>query len=121
MASLEERAKAFSKRVYSHQLSDPERRKKYRSFLFGMKALRWITQDGARADFLETYYAYMRHLDDVIDGDTSLPQEYASREEFVKRRIALATPLALPEEDADAALGYCNVLAQKGLKLDFYA
>lgn len=72
--------KDFIKAQY-RKLRTPKRFLKYAPFLLGLSLFKYFdeSKEGLRFKFLESYYAVMRHLDDVADVDALIPTGFTSR------------------------------------------
>jgi hypothetical protein len=104
-------AASMRNEIYQHMLAT--RGDKYRWFLRGLRAFKYISLNPARGTFLESYYTLMRYVDDVVDGDAPLPVEYSSTEEFVDRKIRLTKRHVGPSDASDHMLEYCMALGEK--------
>lgn len=93
------------------------RGQKFRWFLRALRSFRHLA-GRQRGEFLESYYAAMRSIDDVIDGDSPLPRRYATPEEYVSRRISVLSGAEEPCEPVDAMLQYA-LQAGMGFGHDF--
>jgi hypothetical protein len=91
---------------------------KYRWFLRGLRAFKYVSLSHKRGKFLESYYTLMRYVDDIVDGDAPLPPGYASSEEFVRQKILFAKELANPSDAVDHLMLYCFEVGQ-GFGQDF--
>ncbi len=104
-------AKLMRNRVYAHQLST--RGWKYRSFLRWLRVFRYISFMPQRGEFLESYYTLMRYIDDIVDGDTILPEGYSNAADFVLDKIAFSRVLKNPKDEVDYLMLYCYQVANQ--------
>ncbi len=72
-----------------------------------------IADAGKRAELLTTYYVLMRYIDDIVDGDIPLPDGYASRTEYVRKRSSAIERSLQPEDHTDSIFLYCEGLAEQ--------
>lgn len=99
------------KRIYAYMLQT--RGKKYRSFLRYLRFFKFIAFAPYRGAFLESYYVLMRYLDDVVDGDAPLPENYSSAIEYIRDKIAFSMDPSYPKDEADYLMEYCFQLGKK--------
>jgi len=104
-------AKEMRSKIFSHMLLT--RRHKYRSFLRYLHLFKYIAFAPVRGEFLESYYALMRYLDDIIDGDAALPAEYPDETEYISEKIEFLKDQENPKDAADFMIRYCFHLAEK--------
>jgi len=72
-----------------------------------------------RGDLLESYYLLMRHMDDVADGDTPLPEGYESPADYLEAKIRFSETRTEPSDAADYLMLHCFDLASRlGFKID---
>jgi hypothetical protein len=86
---------------------------KYRAFLKYLKIFKYAAFAPARGEFLESYYALMRYIDDVVDGDVSLPENYQNVTEYITDKIGFSMNPVNPKDQIDYLLNYCFELAEK--------
>src|SRR3989344_3708566 len=103
--------KAFREQVYSHMLET--RGPKYTWFLRALQTFKYASVDPMRGAFLEDYYALMRHVDDIVDGDAPLPPTHNSKEEFVSQKIQFARDPQYPSDTIDDMILHCLDLGKK--------
>ena len=116
MSSNEEIAKRFKRKIFSRMTK--MRSRKYWWFLLSLKSFRYFSLSFSKGDLMECYYALMRYIDDIVDGDYPLPKNYSSKESFVKKRLEFLENLDSPSEDVDFVLLYCIELADRlGFKI----
>lgn len=118
---LTERAAVESRRVFANMLEI--RGHKYAGVIRGMQAFKWLTllqtkgnfvEAKQRGDLLLTFYAAMRRVDDVVDGDVQLPTGEKSRTEYVDQRLLFVNGgVKNPTDAADWLLLYSASLAEK--------
>lgn len=103
--------KTIKKDIFSHMLST--RGQKYKWFLRGLKAFKYVSMNPTRGDFLESYYTLMRYVDDIVDGDAQLPERFHSPVEFVEEKIDFAKDTRNPRDSTDYLILHCFDLARK--------
>jgi len=104
-------AKELRSRVFRQMLES--RGWKYRAFLRYLGLFKYLTFDFTRGEFLESYYTLMRYLDDVVDGDITLPAGYTSESEYMLKKIEFAGNPVNPTDEAEWLMKYCLELAGK--------
>jgi hypothetical protein len=104
-------AKKMRSKVFSHMLKS--RGKKYYSFLFYLRFFKYIAFAPLRGKFLESYYTLMRYLDDIVDGDAELPNDYLVESDYIKDKLKFLDNPVNPTDDADFMILYCSSLARK--------
>lgn len=109
--NLEDRAKEFKGKIFEGMLET--RGKKFKTFLTFLKAFKYISLSPTRGEFLQSYYALMRYIDDVVDGDLVLPGNYSDKPEFVLSKMEFALFPNNPKDDVDNLLLYCLRLGEK--------
>jgi phytoene/squalene synthetase len=100
MINLERNYKRVRDRTFTEMIRG-ERRRKYQFFLTGLRSLKYISR--TRGNILESYYVFMRQIDDVADRD--IPHPFP--EEFIERKIEFAKNPAKPLDELDQVLTYC--------------
>lgn len=95
--------------IYRHMLAT--RGWKYKVFLRYLRFFKWAAFAPVRGAFLESYYTLMRYLDDVVDGDASLPEGYQNESEYLLAKIRFAEDPGPPGDDVEALILYCYELA----------
>lgn len=105
------RAKEMRTIVFQHMLST--RGWKYRTFLRYLRLFKYLAFAPVRGEFLESYYTLMRYLDDIVDGDLPLPENYKTAANYISAKIEFSRHLLNPEDEADHLLVYCFDLAKK--------
>jgi hypothetical protein len=98
-------------KVFDHMLKT--RGLKYRSFLWYLRFFKYAAFAQTRGEFLESYYALMRYLDDVVDGDAPLSSGYVNETEYVLEKIYFSKRLLDPRDEVDHLMLYCYKLAEK--------
>lgn len=83
------------------------RRKKYRWFLRAVRSLKYFPTCSSRGHLLEVYYALMRYIDDVVDGDFPLPAGYPNVESYLLQKIAFSANPVIPDDNAELMMLYC--------------
>jgi phytoene/squalene synthetase len=78
-----------------------DRRSKYQYFLMFLRIPKYIIKE--RGNFLESYYVFMREIDDIADRDKILIYP----EKFIERKIEFARNPANPSDELDDVLLYC--------------
>ncbi len=76
----------------------------YGWFLWGIEALKHFPGFKEQGKFLENYYAVMRQIDDVADGDAPLPEGYATGEEYIQRKIEFLDKGGMPKDEVEGLL-----------------
>lgn len=107
----EQQAKEMRSQVFSHMLET--RSWKYRAFLRQLRFFKYLAFAPVRGKFLESYYTLMRYLDDVVDGDVSLPEGYSSESEYINEKIGFSLNPVNPKDKVDYLMMYCFELAEK--------
>ena len=105
-------------KVFRHMLKT--RGWKYRSFLRYLRIFKYIALAPTRGKFLESYYALMRYLDDIVDGDVPLPAGYSNESEYLSEKIKFSKNPVNPKDEADSLMMYCFDLAER-FGEDFHA
>ncbi|MBI1969962.1 squalene/phytoene synthase family protein [Candidatus Woesearchaeota archaeon] len=103
----------IKRQIFEPLLSSPERRRKYQWFLRAIHAFRYLSLSSARGELLESYYAAMRRIDDIVDGDAPMPSTAQSKSEYVEQRMAFVSNPQAPADPADILLLYCFSLAER--------
>jgi len=101
----------MKKEVFSRMLLTRER--KYKWFLRALRAFKYVSMSQTKGTFLESYYALMRYVDDIVDGDSPLPERFQSSVEFVEEKIAFAKHTTNPRDSADYLILHCFELANR--------
>lgn len=107
----EKRIKEIRLKVFDHMLKT--RGLKYRSFLWYLRSFKYLAFAPTRGEFLESYYTLMRYLDDVVDGDVPLPNDYSSETEYLLEKINFSKHPFDPKDEVDYLMLYCFKLAEK--------
>lgn len=107
----EQQAKEMRSQVFSHMLET--RGWKYRAFLRQLRFFKYVAFAPVRGEFLESYYTLMRYLDDVVDGDVSLPEGYSGESEYISEKIKFSQNTINPKDQVDYLMMYCFELAEK--------
>ncbi len=103
--SYEKEARQLRQRVFHHMLQT--RGWKYRAFLRYLRLFKYITFAPDRGLFLECYYTLMRYIDDVVDGDVPLPNQYPDEVAYVQEKIRFSKNPVLPQDEVDHLMVYC--------------
>ena len=107
-------AKVMRKKVFSQMLES--RGWKYRSFLFYLSTFKYFSFSHTRGEFLESYYALMRYLDDIVDGDVPVPEGYLNESDFLTEKISFSNQPFNPKDEVECLMMYCfdlgNLLGQ---------
>jgi hypothetical protein len=109
-------AKEMRSKIFRHMLGT--RGSKYRSFLQYLRLFKYVSFAPKKGKFLESYYALMRYLDDVVDGDIALPDGYLSESGYISEKIRFSQDPVSPKDDLDRLMVYCFDLAS-GFGEDF--
>ena len=104
-------AKEMRSKVFRHMLET--RGWKYRAFLRYLCLFKYIAFAPSRGEFLESYYALMRYLDDVVDGDVALADGYPSESEYLSEKIEFSKNPVNPKDEVDFLILYCFELAER--------
>lgn len=88
------------------------RKRKYSSFLFFLRLFKFVSFAPIRGEFLESYYAMMRLLDDIVDGDASLPPGYANEFDYIQDKIKFAEDPKEAKDNVDKLMIYCFELGR---------
>ena len=115
---LDRQAKNMRSKVFRHMLET--RGWKYRAFLRYLRFFKYAAFARTRGEFLESYYALMRYLDDVVDGDVPLPEGYPNEKDYLSEKIAFSNNPVNPKDEVDYLMLYCFKLAEK-FGEDFHA
>lgn len=114
MDDLEQRIQNFKREIYENMVrTHVENKSNIIWFVRALKSFKYFPGNGIRGEFLDSYYALMRCIDDIVDGDAELPEGYQSSEEFVQRRIAFSQNPQNPVEIIDHLIVYCFGLAKR--------
>lgn len=111
MDDLERIAKEHRERIFHDMVS--KKGNKYRFFLRALRSFRYFSQSNIRGELLESYYALMRYVDDIVDGDSLLPESCKSREEYVEQRIQFASNPNSPADLADYLMLHSFLLTEQ--------
>ncbi len=98
-------------RVFKHMLKT--RGWKYRAFLRYLRFFKYAACAPTRGEFLESYYVLMRFLDDIVDGDASLPEGYINESDYIFEKIKFSKSMINPKDEVDYLILYCFELAEK--------
>ena len=98
-------------RVFSHMLAT--RSWKYRAFLRYLRLFKYLAFAPTRGKFLESYYVLMRYLDDIVDGDAPLPENYQNSVQYISEKIQFARNPSNPVDETDHLLKYCYDLSEE--------
>lgn len=109
--NLDRHAKEMRAQVYSHMLE--KRGWKYKSFLRYLRLFKYAAFAPTRGEFLESYYTLMRYMDDIVDGDVSLPKGFTDESSYVTAKINFSKNPESPKDEADYLMSYCFQLAEK--------
>lgn len=101
----------IKKEIYEHMLKT--RGHKYKWFLRALHSFKYLSLNPTRGEFLESYYTLMRFIDDVVDGDASLPSGFDNSESFVLDKIRFAGQLTNPKDGVDHMMLYCFRTAER--------
>lgn len=119
-------ATAFKDKILREMMESGESKKKYGLFIGALKAVKHYPGLRQNGIFLEHYYALMRYLDNISDGDAPPPQGFTPLE-YIRAKISYAQSLKglryknFPEtqDDADKLMAYCFRFAQENLGENF--
>ncbi len=107
----ERQAKEMRSKVFRHMIET--RGWKYHVFLRYLRLFKYVAFAPTRGAFLESYYTLMRYLDDVVDGDVPLPEDYSNEVDFVEDKIKFSINPVNPRDEADFLMNYCFELAER--------
>ena len=87
----------------------------YKWFILGIRAFKILSRSSPRGQFLENYYIAMRYVDDITDGDITLPAGYSSSAEYVQRKLAYVKSKFRepPADDCERLLALAFKLARE--------
>ncbi len=105
------RARLMRNEVYKHMLRT--RGWKYRIFLRYLRLFKYVAFAPVRGAFLESYYTMMRYLDDVVDGDATLPDGFQHSEEYIEQKIRFSEDPSTPKDKIDHLMTYCFELGRR--------
>jgi hypothetical protein len=105
------RAKEIRKQVFREMIRT--RSRKYRTFLRYLRLFKYVAFAPKRGEFLESYYTLMRYLDDIVDGDSPLPEGYKDASSYIRQKIAFSVDPGIPTDDADFMMAYCYDVATR--------
>ena len=126
MANLEDRvltgiAALERRKVFANMVET--RGHKYAGIIRGMQTFRWLMLLQTKGNFVEakrrgeiliTFYAAMRWVDDIIDGDVQLPASEKSRIYYVDKRLEFVNGgMKNPTDTADWLLLHSASVAKK--------
>lgn len=111
MSEAGKKAKLMRSKVFCHMIETREW--KYRAFLRYPRFFKYAAFAPTRGEFLESYYALMRYLDDIADGDIPVPGGYPDAGSYIAEKISFSRSLKNPRDDVDRMLVYCFDLARK--------
>lgn len=103
--------KEMRSKVFRHMLKT--RAWKYRAFLIQLRLFKYLAFSPLRGRILESYYTLMRYLDDIVDGDSPLPEAYSDEAEFMSSKIHFLRNPNHPKDEADYLILYCFEQAAK--------
>lgn len=103
-------AAEMRERVFDHMLKT--RSWKYRAFLRYLRLFKYFAFAPTRGKFLESYYVLMRYLDDIVDGDSPLPEGYQNSSEYIREKIQFAKDPGIPVDEVDHLLVFCYKLGE---------
>ena len=111
---LEETLKASREKVFASMLARP----KYGKFVSAMKL---VPLPAKRKALLLTFYAAMRTIDDIVDGDLPLPPKFSTHTGYVLDKLAFIEKLDVadafdkvkPRDDVEIMILYSLQVAQK--------
>ena len=92
-------------KVFRHMLKT--RGWKYRAFLRYLRVFKYAAFAPTRGKFLESYYALMRYLDDVVDGNAPLPEGYIDESDYIIEKIRFSTKPKYPKDEVDYLMLFC--------------
>ncbi|MCP4978384.1 MAG: class 1 isoprenoid biosynthesis enzyme [Maribacter sp.] len=98
-------------RVFKHMLET--RGWKYRVFLRYLRFFKYAAFAPTRGEFLEMYYVLMRFLDDIVDGDTPLPEGYLNESDYITEKIRFSKNPTNPKDEVDYLMLHCFKVAEK--------
>jgi len=107
----DKQVKELRSRVFRHMLDT--RSWKYRAFLRYLRFFRYVAFSSTRGEFLESYYTLMRYLDDIVDGDLSLPEGFPDQRGYLSEKIAFSLNPVNPKDEVDNMIIYCFELAKR--------
>ena len=108
-SDLARQAKQMRSKVFSHMLHT--RGWKYRAFLRYLRIFKYISFAPKRGEFLESYYTLMRYIDDIVDGDVVLSENYSNEIEYLIEKAEFSKNPYNPKDEVDFLMKYCFELA----------
>jgi hypothetical protein len=103
--TIEKRMAKMRIKVFDHMLAT--RGAKYRAFLRYLRFFKYAACSPDRGKFLESYYALMRYLDDIVDGDALLPEGYANEVDYILAKIRFSENPIDPVDEVDDLMVHC--------------
>jgi hypothetical protein len=107
----EKHMKEIRLRVFQHMLKT--RGWKYRTFLRYLHLFKYLSLSLTRGKFLESFYALMHYLDDVVDGDAPMPEGYEDECHYLIEKIEFSENLKCPKDEMDYLMLFCFELAER--------
>jgi hypothetical protein len=101
--------KEMRSEIFRHMLET--RGSKYRSFLRYLRFFKYVSFTPKKGEFLESFYALMRYLDDVVDGDIPIPESYLNESDYISGKIGFSQNPISPKDAVDFLMVYCFDLA----------
>ena len=103
-------AKEIRERVFKQMLQT--RASKYYWWIWGMKlGTKLFLGERDRVEIMLSIYAAMRIIDDVVDGDAPLPQQFISTLDYVGRYTRFVQSGGIPTDDVEGLFAYAFALA----------
>lgn len=112
MQTLDEKVSGIKEELHTSLVKRRGHRGKW--FHYGLKYLKFIPGNRIHGELLESYYTFMRYIDDIVDGDhpyRNVP--YDLRPDFVEQRIHFARELQKPKDESDLLLLHSFELAHR--------
>jgi hypothetical protein len=104
-------AREMRSKLFRHMLET--RGWKYRVFLRYLRFFKYAAFAPVRGEFLESYYTLMRYLDDVVDGDLPLSEDYLDEAAYLSAKIAFSMQRNNPVDEVDYLMLHCFELAER--------
>lgn len=108
---LRSRFLRFRKEVFGRLVT--RNRAKYGAFLRFLGLYKYVSLSLQKGHLLESYYLYMRTIDDIVDGDAPLPSGYMNSIEYLEERIRCVGTSVTPNDPLGWVYLYCLHLAER--------
>lgn len=77
---------------------------KYKWFLRGISILKHLADSEEQSGVIENFYVAMRYIDDIVDGDAKLPENYKNSSQYVEDKINFIETRRPPKDDIENLL-----------------